>query len=204
MKTRLTTLLVLALFVAQSAFANGTDKQAAKARKWDFDKDHSAITFSIRHIFTPVVGQFNDFGGDVFFDPNNLAESSIDVSIDVKSIDTKNKKRDEHLLSGDFFEAEKFDKITFKSSEIVAKGNNEFVAKGTLTIKDVSKSIELPFKLLGTMEHPFRKGTQVASFEANYQLKRNDYKVGTGKWIETAVVGDEVDVKITLEMVSEN
>jgi polyisoprenoid-binding protein YceI len=202
MKTRFTTLLILTLFVAQSAFANGTEKQAAKAQKWNFDKAHSAVTFSIRHIFTPVVGQFNEFGGDVYFDANNLSESSIDVSLDVKSIDTKNEKRDGHLQTADFFEAEKFGKITFKSTEIIAKGNNEFIAKGVLTIKDVSKNIELPFKLLGTMEHPFSKGTTVAAFEANYQLKRNEYNVGTGQYIETAVIGDEVDIKITLEMMS--
>ncbi|TNE70729.1 polyisoprenoid-binding protein [bacterium] len=201
MKTRFTTLFAIAVLSVTSVFANNNEGEKA-AQKWSFDKSHSAITFSVRHIFTPVVGQFNDFNGDVYFDATNLKGSSIDVTIEVASIDTKNEKRDGHLQSPDFFDAAQFGKMTFKSSEIVSKGNNEFIAKGVLTIKDVSKTIELPFQLLGSMDHPFMKGTKVAAFESSIKLNRNDYKVGAGNWAETAIVGDEVDVKITLEMMS--
>lgn len=202
MKTRLLTLFITTLLIVSSAFANSTDEKKSNAPKWSFDKPHSAITFSIRHIFTPVVGQFNEFAGDIYFDANDLKSSSIDVVIDVKSIDTKNEKRDNHLQSSDFLDAETFGKMTFKSSEIIAKGENDFVAKGVLSIKDVNKTIELPFKLLGTMDHPFMANTRVAAFESNIKLNRNDYNVGTGNWAETTVVGNEVDIKITLEMVS--
>lgn len=195
--------LFVAFFIATTSFA--TDKtelnQTAKAQKWAFDKAHSAVTFNVRHFFTPVVGQFNEYSGDVYFDAKNLKESSINVTINVNSIDTKNEKRDAHLQSQDFFNSSKFPKISFVSTEIVDKGNNKYVAKGKLTIKDVSKNIELPFTLLGTMAHPFMKdGTLLAAFEASLKLNRNEYTVGAGDFIQTAVVGEEVDIKITLEM----
>lgn len=196
-------ILFVALFIATTSFAaSDTEKNtSSKAQKWDFDKSHSAVTFTVRHFFTPVTGQFNEFSGDVHFDAKNLKESSINVTLNVASIDTKNEKRDAHLQSPDFFDASKFSKISFVSSEIVDKGNNQYVAKGKLTIKDVSKDVELPFTLLGTMAHPFKKdGTLIAAFEAGLKLNRNEFKVGAGDYIQTAVIGEEVEVKITLEM----
>lgn len=172
--------------------------------KWEFDKAHSSISFKIRHYFTPITGHFNSYDGLIYFDATNLKESSIDVKIDVKSIDTKNDKRDSHLQTADFFEAEKFPFIRFKSTEIVKKNNSEFVAKGKLTIKDVVTDFDLPFTLLGIMDHPRKKGTKISAFEANFMINRNDYHVGTGQYVETAVIGDEVNINITLELLSSN
>ena len=73
---------------------------------------------------------------------------------------------------------------------------------GELTIKDVTKEFELPFTLLGVGEHPMMKGTKIAAMEMNTKLMRNNFNVGTGDWTETAVVGDEVDIKITLELLN--
>lgn len=124
------------------------------ATEWTIDKAHSNINFEVRHFFTPVDGTFHDYTATVNFDPANLEESMIDVEIMVNSIDTKNERRNGHLRTADFFDAEKYPSITFKSSKIESKGDNKFVAHGDLTIKDVTKKIEMPFTLLGVMDHP--------------------------------------------------
>lgn len=196
-------ILALSLFfLVIPLFASNTVED--KSTKWNFDKSHSSVSFKIRHFFTPVLGSFGEFDGDIYFDPNNLFSSSINVTVDVKSVDTKNDKRDGHLQTADFFEVEKFPKMTFVSSSIEKTGDNEFVAKGKLTIKDVTTDFSMPFKLLGIMDHPMRKGTKISAFESNFMIKRNDYKVGTGQYVETAVIGDEVNVTISLELLSSN
>ena len=170
------------------------------AREWNIDKAHSAINFEVTHFFTPVNGQFNDYEATVNFDPENLEESMIDVRIMVNSIDTKNERRDGHLKTPDFFNAEKWPHITFTSNNIEQTGENEFVANGTLTIKDVSKEIELPFKLLGIMDNPMEEGTKVAGITASKVIDRTNYTVGTGDWASDAVIGDEVTIDLNLEL----
>lgn len=197
MKTlnKLTTVFALTLF-ALSAMA--FTKFAATS--WTIDKAHSALNFEVTHFFTPVNGQFNDYEATVNFDPENLKESMIDVQIMVNSIDTKNERRDGHLKTDDFFNAEEWPYITFKSTSIESTGENEFVAKGTLTIKDISKEIELPFTLLGVKENPMQENTLVAGIKASTKLSRTDFEVGTGNWASNAVVGDEVTVDLNLEL----
>ncbi len=130
---KITTILALAIFTfASLALTNYA------VTSWTIDKAHSAVNFEVTHFFTPVNGQFNDYEAIVNFDPENLEESMVDVKIMVNSIDTKNEKRDGHLKTADFFNAEKWPIITFKSTDIQKTGDNKFVANGTLTIKDVS------------------------------------------------------------------
>jgi len=192
-------------FLSNYTFANDSNIASNnKAQKWTFDKAHSSVSFRIRHFFTPVLGEFNSYDGEIYFDPTNLQESSINVTIQVKSVDTKNGKRDPHLQSADFFDADTYPTMTFVSDEILSNGDNEYVAKGKLTIKDVTTEFELPFKLLGIMDHPKRKGTKISAFESLFVIKRNDFKVGTGQYVETAVIGEEVNVSITLELLSSN
>jgi len=90
--------------------------------------------------------------------------------------------------------------MTFTSSEIRAVGENQYVAVGELTIRDVTKEIELPFTLLGVMDHPMRENTVVAGFEANTTVSRLEYGVGSGNFVQTTVVGDEVNIDIFLEV----
>lgn len=174
------------------------------ATAWQIDKTHSAINFSVRHFFTPVTGSFSDYEAVIHFDPENLEESNIDVTINVNSIDTKNARRDGHLQSEDFFGAEKWPTISFKSSEIQSTGENTFIAKGKLTIKDVTKDFELPFNLLGMGDHPMREGAKIAGITASATIDRSAFGVGTGDWASDAVVGDEVSVELLLELNSLN
>ena len=170
------------------------------ATQWSIDKSHSSINFEVRHFFAEVPGSFEDYTAEVFFSPDNLDESSISVTIPVASINTKNDRRDGHLQSADFFNAEEFPTITFESNRIEATGENQFTAFGTLTIKDVSKNFELPFTLLGVQENPFREGTLVAGIQSEFQLLRNDFGVGTGDWVSDSVVGNEVNITLNLEL----
>lgn len=173
------------------------------AKAWSVDKSHTSIKFEVRHFFSDVPGQFHDYDAEVYFSPDNLEESSIDVTIQVASIDTENERRDGHLQSADFFNAEKWPTITFSSENIEQVGENEFVANGTLTIKDVSRDFEMPFTLLGVQDNPFQEGTLVAGMSSEFTLLRNDFNVGTGDWVSDAVVGNEVDVTLNVELNAE-
>ena len=165
---------------------------------WTLDRAHSNINFEVRHFFTPVDGTFSDYTADIVFNPENLNESMLNVEIMVNSVDTKNSDRNDHLRTADFFHAEKYPKMIFKSSKIESTGNNKFVAHGELTIKDVTKKIEMPFTLLGVMDHP--KGGKVAGITSEFMIDRNTYGVGTGDFVSDAVVGKQVTVKLNLEL----
>jgi len=165
---------------------------------WTLDKAHSNINFEVRHFFTPVDGTFSDYNATVMFDPANLEESKIDVEIMISSINTKNDKRDGHLQTADFFDAEKYPKMTFTSTKIESKGDNKFVAHGDLKIKDVTERIEMPFTLLGVMENP--RGGKIAGISSEFDIDRNVFGVGTGNYFSDAVIGKTVTAKLNLEL----
>ena len=170
---------------------------------WTIDKSHSSVNFEVRHFFSNVPGAFHDFEADINFDPENLQQSTIDVTIQVASIDTENERRDAHLKTPDFFDAEQWPTMTFKSSEIVSSGDNNFTARGQLTIKDVSVDFELPFTLLGVMDHPWKENSKVAGITSEFQLLRNDFGVGTGDYISDVVIGNEINITLNLELTTE-
>ena len=194
--------LLVTIFFTASAFTTSQPpvEETANATAWTIDKTHSNLNFSVTHFFTPVNGKFHDYNAEIYFDPNNLAESSINVEVMVNSVDTNNEKRDGHLQSDDFFNAEEFPTMTFSSDRITNEDDNQFVAHGTLTIKDVTKEIELPFTLLGVQDNPMKEGTKVAGIKGNLSIDRTDYDVGVGDWAATAVVGDEVNITFALEL----
>lgn len=198
--TKLFTASIIAIAFMISGFTTTATNDTLDAMNWEIDPVHSNISFEVRHFFTPVNGQFKDYTADINFDPANLEESSINLEIAVSSVNTDNEKRDGHLQSGDFFNAEKYPAITFESDKITKEGDNKFVAHGALTIKDVTKNVELPFTLLGIQDHPQKENTKIAGVKIDHTINRNDYNVGTGNWTETAVVGGDVEISIALEM----
>ena len=173
---------------------------ADSVQNWKVDKAHSTVSFSIKHFFTPVNGRFDEYEGTFLFDQDNLSESKADFTIKVASVNTQDIKRDNHLQSGDFFDAKKYPVIHFVSSSFEKKDGQNYVAHGKLTIRDVTNEIALPFTILGVTEHPMMKGTTVMGIQAEAKLNRNDYGVGSGNWAATMVVGDEVNIKIILEV----
>jgi len=203
MVQKFTTLIFsLLLAFAGVAMANGNDNDEVRSTEWEIDRAHSAINFTINHFFTPVDGSFDDYQATVLFDPENLDASSIDVTIPVASVNTRNDRRDGHLQSEDFFNVEKWPNISFTSNTIESRGNNQFVAIGELTIRDVTSDFELPFSLMGVMDHPMQDNTRVAGIVANAELMRNDFGVGVGDWAATAVVGNKVNIILNLELTS--
>lgn len=184
-------------------FHTGSDDDSNASTPWTLDESHSTIQFSVTHFFTPVTGRFEEYQTDIQFDPNDLENSSIDVTIPISSINTQNERRDNHLNSEDFFNAETWPNISFSSDNIRSNGDNKFVAVGDLTIRDVTQQIELPFTLLGVMDHPMRDNVRVAGITASTTINRTDYGVGVGDWAATMVVGDEVDINLNLELNSQ-
>ena len=172
----------------------------ADASKWKIDPAHAGIYFSIDHIFSKVKGHFNDFDAEIYFDPNNLEQSRAIFTVKVSSIDTNNTKRDGHLQSDDFFSAKKYPNMRFESTAVTHSHDNRYMVDGTMTIKDVSRKVKLPFTFLGTKPNPFNPKQEVAGFELSMTIDRFDYNVGNGKFLDLGVVGKYVDVIITLEL----
>lgn len=173
---------------------------AQDAPKWEIDKMHTSVDFSINHFFSSVTGKFKDFDGVIHFDPANLKGSKAEFSVAVKSVDTDNEKRDGHLQSADFFDAVTYPKMSFKSTRFEKKSANEYLIHGKLTIKNVTKDIALPMKVLGTMDNPMMQGHILMGVVFDTKLDRTTYGVGTGSFAATAVVGDEVTIHIPMEL----
>lgn len=171
----------------------------ASAADWKVDPAHSGIYFGVQHIYSTVNGYFPDFEGDIKFDPSNLKDSRFAFKVKVKSVDTNNGKRDGHLQSNEFFDAKKYPEMSFESQSIMHKQGSQYVAQGVMKIKDVSKKIDLPFTFFGTKQNPFNDKQEVAGFEAKMTVDRLAYQVGNGKFVKLGVVGQEVDVLITIE-----
>jgi polyisoprenoid-binding protein YceI len=168
---------------------------------WAVDQAHSGITFGIKHIYVTVSGHFDKFDGEIVFDPENLDQSRFDFAVAVDSIDTNITKRDNHLRSGDFFDAGKYPQMTFKSASIRHRGGDDYTVEGTLTIKDVSRTVTVPFTYFGAQPNPFNPKQLVAGFEARFSIDRLDYQVGSGKFYDMGVVGKEVDILIAIEAI---
>ena len=171
------------------------------AHEWNIDPVHTGILFEIKHIYSMVRGHFSDFSGDVYFDPDNLEKSKFDFVVNVDSIDTNNGKRDNHLRSDDFFAESKYPVMTFKSSRVSHAGGNKYILEGKMTIKDVTKDMVLECIYWGQKENPFKKNQMVAGFDSRLKINRLDYHVGDGKFYKMGVVGKDVNILITLEVI---
>jgi polyisoprenoid-binding protein YceI len=171
------------------------------AYEWKLDMAHSAVMFEIKHIYSKVRGQFGEFSGDVFFNPDDPQKSKFKFTVEVKSINTFIGKRDNHLRSGDFFDASKYPQMIFKSSKVSPVGGNKYRLEGNMTVKDVTKPMTIEFQFLGQKDSPFKKGSVVGGFETRFTIDRLEFNVGTGKYYEMGVIGKNVDVFISLEMI---
>lgn len=198
MKHRFTYFSLALLFLGLTSFTTGPDVNGAP--EWKIDKNHSSISFTINHFFTPVHGSFDVFEGKVIFDPEDPGSCSAEFTVDLTSINTKNQKRDGHLQSEDFFNTKKWSTMKFVSEKFESIGEGKYMVHGKLTIRDVTKDVTIQLDLLGIMDHPMRKGTRIASFKSEFTLDRNDYGVGSGDWVATTVVGDEVTVSLSFEV----
>ena len=170
------------------------------AQQWHLDTVHTNFFFDVKHTYATVRGQFMDFSGDVYFDPDHPEESRFEFVIKVNSVDTKVGKRDTHLRSPDFFDAAKYPLMTFKSTRVSSAGDNKYIAAGTLTIKDVSRDLALELVYHGQKENPLKPGEIVAGLDTRLTIDRLEYHVGDGKFYKMGVVGKDVDIFFTLEL----
>ena len=166
------------------------------------DKSHSATEFKIRHLMSSIGGKFSDFSGTIVADRGNPANSSVEFTIQAASIDTATPDRDKHLRSADFFDAEKYPTITFKSTKIVpTKTKDTYNVTGNFTMHGVTKSITVPVVFLGIGKDPW--GNDRAGFELNTTLDRKDYGISWNKALDQGgyLLQDEVKIAINLEAV---
>lgn len=183
----------------------GTPGGGPDSQPWNVDASHTEVNFTVKHFFTPVTGTFKSFDVDLRFDPANPESSSVVVTIDVASIDTKNERRDNHLRSADFFNAEAYPRMTFRSTSVQQVAPDRLLARGELTIKETTKEIELPITIHGVRDLPPEMSemmggiTEVAGFEAEATIDRREFEVGVANWAQTVIVGGDVEIRVALE-----
>lgn len=171
---------------------------------WKFDKSHSKIGFSVTHmIISETEGNFKEFDGSIIAKDDTFEGAKVDFSAEINSIDTDNEKRDNHLKSDDFFNAEKFPKLTFNSKSFTKVDGKKYKLIGDLTIRDKTKEVELEVKLNGTVKDPW--GNTRAGFNLEGVVNRFDYDLKWNNLLETGglVVGEDVTIIGKIELIKE-
>ncbi len=165
------------------------------ADTYTVDASHTTVGFSVRHMgISNVKGTFPKVSGTLLLDEKNMAKSSVDITIDAASVNTNNEKRDAHLQSPDFFDVAQFPTVTFKS-KTVAKTAQGYSVVGDLTMKGVTKTVSIPFTLVGPKEHPMMP-VYMVGVEGSLMVNRRDYNINYGM---AAMVGDEVSIDLQVE-----
>lgn len=165
------------------------------------DLPHTSISFSVKHmVISTVRGSFTRFEGKLIYDEKDISKWKVSGKIYVDSINTNNEDRDKHLMSKDFFDVEKYPFITFESKSF-KKDRDNYICIGTLTMKGVSKEIEIPFKILGKIKDPW--GKMRIGVEASLKLNRQDYGISWSNTLDNGglVVGNEVLIELSAEFV---
>lgn len=173
---------------------------AAIPKEFSIDPDHSQVSFSIRHLgISNVTGGFQKFSGTILYDAENLAASKTETTIEVASINTQVAKRDNHLKSADFFQADKFPKMTFVSKSVQPVGADKFKLLGELTIKSITLPVTLDVEVTGSTKDQW--GNDRVAFSATGVINRKDFGLTWSKLLETGalVVGDEVKVHLDIQ-----
>ena len=163
------------------------------------DPPHTSATFRIRHIVAPVAGRFNEIAGSIDLPARNPEKGRLAFTVKTQSVDTGVAARDTHLRTGEFLDATAYPTMTFESTRIAPAGKGVYAVTGKLTIKDVTKTVTIPVKHLGTKPNPMMPCVDVAGYEAAFSLNRLEYHVGTGKYFKMGAVGDTTDIRLAGE-----
>ena len=172
---------------------------------WNIDASHSIAEFAVKHMMVSTVkGRFATLEGAVEIDDGAPTLSSVRASIDVASITTNDEARDTHLKSDDFFNAEKFPKLTFASTRVERISSENYRVIGDLTIRDVTKEVVLDTEFEGQVRDPW--GNQRAGFTATTQINRSDFGVNFNGLLETGgvIVSDKVKITLHIELVRQD
>ncbi|MBS2037487.1 YceI family protein [bacterium] len=161
------------------------------------DSTHSSVGFSIRHLVGDVEGRFREFSGIIKYDPQNIQASSVQFAVRASSISTDNEERDQHLKGAEFFEVDKFPTLSFQSKAVKPRGAGKMDVFGMLTIKGVSKAVQVPCTVpVG----PGFKGEVIGVF-ADLVINREDYGIIWNSKLDRGgtALGDEVRIRIRVE-----
>jgi polyisoprenoid-binding protein YceI len=187
-----TTSVLIAMLVATAFVSAQTN--------WKLDNAHSSITFTIRHmVISEVTGSFKDFTVALKSSKDDFSDAEVQSTIKVGSLSTDNAMRDGHLKSDDFFNADKFPEINFKSTSFEKLGENKYKITGDLTIRDVTKNVTFDATLNGTLKT--ERGV-LSAWKATTTINRFDYNLKWNKTLETGglMVGQDVIITLNLEL----
>lgn len=168
--------------------------------KWTLDNAHTGVKFTVTHlVISEIEGAFKSFTGSMTATKSDFSDAQIDFSVDIASINTDNEMRDTHLKADDFFNAEKFPKMIFKSISMNKLSGNKYELTGNLTIRDVTKKVKFAVTYGGTVKDPW--GNVKAGFKATATINRLEYGLKWNTVTEAggAVVGSDVTIIINAE-----
>lgn len=167
---------------------------------WQIDPTHTEIGFTVRHLMSKVRGKFETFEGSAV-SAEDITESSVSVEVELSSINTGTPDRDNHLRSGDFFNVEESPKLTFVSTGVTKKSDTDYVVTGDLSIKGVTKTVELEVESFGEGKDPWG-GTRLG-VEATGQISRKDWGIDFNIPLEgdKFMIGDKINLIINAELV---
>lgn len=170
---------------------------------WNIDPAHSVAEFKVKHMMiSNVKGQFSGVSGSLILDEADVTRSKIESTIDVATISTREPQRDAHLKSADFFDVEKFPTLTFKSTRIVRKGDDELTVEGELTIHGVTRTVQFIVEGPTTAGKDPWGNTRIGA-SATTKISRKDYGLTWNAALETGgiLVGDEVTITLDVQFV---
>jgi polyisoprenoid-binding protein YceI len=181
-----------------------TTEQKTAVSTWIIDKTHTNVDFQVRHLMISTVrGHFRDFEGTLRIDEAAPENSEVSVSIDIASVDTNEANRDAHLRSDDFFNAEAFPKMTFRSTSVERLGDTRFRLTGNLTIRDVTREVVLDGEFEGRIQDPW--GNDRAAFSAQTEINRKDFNVRWNQALDAGglALGENVKIRLYVEAVKQ-
>ena len=169
----------------------------AQSNVYTVDGVHSSIGFAIRHLMISTTrGEFTDYTGEIQFDPKDLSSFSVNIVIEAKSINTRNEKRDGHLMSAEFFDVETYPTLEFKGKQLVKNGDG-YDLTGDLTIKAVTKEVTIPITIAGPIQ---RKDGEAIGLSGEIIINRQDYGVSWSKIMDLGGLMVDNNVKIIIEL----
>jgi polyisoprenoid-binding protein YceI len=179
--------------------------QTDVVERFQIDPAHASAQFKVRHLMVSNVrGELGAVSGELALNPNDLTRSQINLSIDVRGIDTRNADRDTHLRSPDFFDVAQYPSATFASTRIEARGGDEYEVVGELTLRGVTQPVTLAVELTDAVSDPW--GNVKRGAAAKGRINRKDFGLNWNAAMEAGgvVVGEQVDVTIELELVRQS
>jgi polyisoprenoid-binding protein YceI len=172
--------------------------------KWIIDTTHTEVGFKVKHlVISTVSGKFSSFEGTLEAEKEDFSDAKISFSADIDSIHTGNEQRDGHLKSADFFDAANYPKLSFVSTQLLHKSGSDYILKGNLSLRAVTKPVELAVEFGGTQKDFYNN--MVAGFEITGKINRQDFGLAWKVMTEAGgiVASDEVKLHINAELIKQ-